>query len=63
MAGVSKKTPLPCWQFVMDNAGWETAAEMSRAMSIPESTCRSYIYDGVVPSMKKIAAVDLISSI
>lgn len=44
MAGISKKTPLPHWKKVMEQAGWETAAEMARDLNLPNSTAHCIVY-------------------
>lgn len=53
MSGVSHKTPLKAWQWVMDHAGWEKIAQMARATELPETTCHSYVFDGKMPSLDR----------
>lgn len=53
MAGISHKTPLKAWQWVMNKAGWANTTEMARASNLGDSTCRSYVYEGVTPTIDK----------
>jgi len=57
MAGISHKTPLRAWQWVMDMAGWENVAEMARASKLKDETCRGYVYDGHIPSLDRAFAI------
>lgn len=65
MAGISHKTPIEAWQWVMDIAGWNNTTEMARATNLPDSTCRDFVYEGKVPSLDrafiiaKAARIDL----
>lgn len=57
MAGISKKTPLPHWQKIMDKAGWHNASEMARAAKLPVGTAHDAIYGRKKPSSETILKV------
>lgn len=57
MAGISHKTPLDAWQWVMDKAGWLNPTEMARASNLSDRTCQAYVYDGTIPSLEKAAQI------
>ncbi|MBX9877684.1 MAG: hypothetical protein K2Y22_04430 [Candidatus Obscuribacterales bacterium] len=57
MAGISHKTPLKAWQWVMDKAGWMNPTEMARASNLSDRTCHSYVYEGKQPSLEKAAQI------
>ena len=57
MPGVSKKTPLPHWQKVMDKAGWLTVADMAKALHLPDSTVRMTVHGDRNPSNELILRI------
>lgn len=57
MSGVSKKTPLPHWQKIMDQCGWLTAADVSRAAGLSKQTVHRVIYGEVTPSYETIMKI------
>ncbi len=57
MPGVSKKTPLPHWQKVMDHAGWLSATDISRTAHLPVSTVYAVIYGSKTPSDETILRI------
>jgi hypothetical protein len=57
MSGISRKTPHPTWQWVMDRASWATVAEMSRASDVSDSACRDYVFEGKIPGLDAAARI------
>jgi len=57
MAGVSKKTPLPHWQRIMNDAGWVNAQEMARACGLPYSAVHQTIHGVNTPSIKTVLKI------
>lgn len=57
MAGVSHKTPVEPWGWVLTKAGWENVAEMSRETGLSDDILREYVYKGSVPSLVKAARI------
>jgi hypothetical protein len=52
MPGISKKTPLPHWQKVMNKAGWSTAQDVAVATGLSHGAAHNVIFGG----RKKLAA-------
>ncbi|MDE2100180.1 MAG: hypothetical protein KGL39_23190 [Patescibacteria group bacterium] len=52
MSGVSKQQPHKAWQWLMDHAGWQTVAEMSRACGLRDTTLHGYVFNGHIPGLK-----------
>lgn len=63
MPGVSKKTPLPHWQRVMDKASWLTAADMARSTNLSAGNCHRIIFGDITPSNETILRIAKASGI
>jgi predicted transcriptional regulator len=63
MSGVSKKIPLPHWQKVMDQAGWDTASDIAKATNIPVSTVHDAIYGRKNPSNETIIKIATVANV
>lgn len=57
MSGISHKTPLRAWQWLMDKTGLASVAEMARITGISDDTLRNYIYKGSMPTVDKAARI------